>query len=210
MDQFSNKIAYLARTSGLSMTQRVDLDRSLRDIWELNRLRRPAPKAPRPVKKKRAPEVPQQVTRECKICHLPWPHLTKWARSRHGLRLLARKGTKTRKRILAGGQPWGEKFREMGRARMAQKYTEVRVAIFKKEAPRAFLLLGQRAVEELINERKHRLARDRRSLFRDFARHRYGGVPHKRPWVNIELARPGHREWVKSLARTRPSGVHVK
>lgn len=208
-DVFLNNFARLTRNSELGFAQKAELAQAVREAAELRGLRRATPRSPRAVKRA-APEVPKQVTSICKVCKLPWPHLTKFAWSRHGYYMVMRRGTLARKRILAGGQPWGEKFRSMGKARMAQKYVQVRVAIFKEEAPRAFLLLGRQAVEELITERKHRLVREPHKLFRALVRHRYGGVRYKQPLPDMERVWAGRREWLKSLARTRPSGVHVK
>jgi hypothetical protein len=196
-DQFPFKIANLAVRGRLGLEQQADLRRGLAANAELRRIfhlqnapkKVILPRSAAPI----APEAPQprrlrsakQVTGECKICHLPWPHVTKFARSRHGLRLLARRGTRTRQRILRKGQPWGEKFRAMGRAAMARNYTARRLAVFQEVAPRAFALLGRDAIEDLINRRKHRYVRDKMNLFRRWAETRYGGVRLKKPWVQL-------------------------
>jgi hypothetical protein len=183
MDNFLNKITHLARRDALDFTQKLALQQAIREVRDLRRLRRDQPRVARADRgvKKRAQLAPKQVISECKVCHLPWPHVTKWARSRHGYAMVRRRGTKARKRLLAAGQPWGEKFREMGRAAKARNYTAARVAIFKEVAPHAFDVLGQRAVEEIINHRKHQLVRDRRSHFRYWAATQHGGRGRKIP-----------------------------
>ncbi len=110
-------------------------------------------------------------------CGQPWPHVTRFHWSRHGYRMVSMRGTYARQRMLKDRDPegWGEKFRAMGIAAMARKYTARRVAIFREEAPRVFERLGQAYVEHMIAERKRLLIYDKVDLFRNWVIRKYRG-----------------------------------